>query len=139
MRLRRLLAAALVLGLAVPGCGGGPQLLKTRGRVVKGGTPFLPGPGEFVRVTFVPLLPAGQPVGDYYVAEYDSKDGTFRVAGKDRRGMPPGKYRVAVELDRRRSDLLKGKFDAENSPFVFDVDGSTDEIVIDLDRPPAKT
>jgi hypothetical protein len=52
--------------------------------------------------------------------------------------MPPGKYRVAIELDRHRSDLLSGRFDAENSPFVFDVDAHTPEIVIDLDQPPSK-
>jgi hypothetical protein len=52
--------------------------------------------------------------------------------------MPPGKYRVAIELDKHRSDLLRGRFDAENSPFVYDVDAGTPEIVIDLDHPPAK-
>jgi hypothetical protein len=103
---------------------------------VKSGAPFLPGEGEFVRVTFVPVVAGEKPAEDFYVAEYNRDDGTFQVAGKDRRGMPPGRYRVAVELDKRRKDLLKGKFDAERSPFVFDVDGSTGEIVIDLDRPP---
>src|SRR5262249_36270281 len=72
MRWTRFLVAALVLGAALAGCGG-PQQLKTRGRVLKGGAPFLPGQGEFVRVTFVPVLPAGQRVQDYYVAEYDNQ------------------------------------------------------------------
>ena len=137
MRSTRLLVAALLLGAALTGCGG-PQQLKTRGRVLKGGAPFLPGQGEFVRVTFVPVLPPGQRVEDYYVAEYDNAAGTFQVAGKDRKAMPPGKYRVAIELDRHRSDQLRGKFDAEKSPFVYDVDGATGEIVIDLDSPPTK-
>jgi hypothetical protein len=131
----RLLAVA-VLALAVCGCGS--NLLRTRGRVVKGGAPFLPGPGEFVRVTFVPVLPAGKRAHDYYVAEYNAADGTFQVAGKDRNGMPPGRYRVAVELDKKRRDLLGGRFDADNSPFVYDVDAGTPEIVIDLDRAPAR-
>ena len=134
MRSLGLLAVALALFAA--GCGS--NLLTTRGRVVKGGAPFKPGPGEFVRVTFVPILPAGKRVEDHYVAEYNAADGTFQVAGKDRKGMPPGKYRVAIELDKRRSDLLRGRFSAEKSPFVYDVDASTPEIVIDLDRPPAK-
>jgi hypothetical protein len=134
----RLLVAALVLGLAAAGCGG-PTLLKTRGRVVKGGAPFLPGPGQDVSVTFVPILPGNQRARDYYVAHFDDKKGTFQVVGKDLKGMPPGKYRVAVELEQGRRDLLKGKFDTERSPFVFEVDAGTGEIVIDLDNPPSKT
>ena len=31
---------------------------------------------------------------------------------------------------------LRGKLDAERSPFVSDVDAGTAEIVIDLERPP---
>ena len=135
MRATRLVAAALVLGLAACGCGS--NLLKTRGRVLKNGAPFLPGEGQFVRVTFVPVVEGGR-AKDFYVAEVNREDGTFQVAGKDLRGMPPGRYRVAVELDRHRSDLLRGKFDAENSPFVFDVDSGTGEIIIDLDKPPPK-
>jgi hypothetical protein len=135
MRLYRFAVCALAVALAA-GCGS--NQLTTRGRVVKGGAPFKPGPGEFVRVTFVPVLEAGKRAEDYYVAEYNAADGTFQVAGKDRKGMPPGKYRVAIELDKHRSDLLRGKFDAERSPFVYDVDAGTPEIVIDLDNPPAK-
>jgi hypothetical protein len=111
-------------------------MLQTRGRVVRNGTPFLPEPDEFVCVTFVPLLPTGEVAHDFYVAEYNQKEGTFQVAGKDRKGMPPGKYRVAIELDKHRADQLQGRFDAQHSPFIFDVDGRTGEIVIDLDQPP---
>jgi hypothetical protein len=133
MNLRR----ALVVGLALLClCGCGPIMLKTKGRVLKDGAPFLPGEGEYVRVTFVPIFEDGKNVEDLYVAQYDGKNGTFQVAGKDLRGMPPGKYRVAVELDKHRSDQLHGQFNAENSPFVFTVDSSTREIVVDLAKPP---
>jgi hypothetical protein len=113
-------------------------MLKTKGRVLKDGAPFVAGTGEFVRVTFVPIFEGGKLADDFYVAQVNSKDGTFVAAGKDLRGMPPGKYRVAIELDKRRSDQLHGQFSAEASPFVFDVDGNTQEIVIDLAKPPAK-
>jgi hypothetical protein len=135
MRLSKLLLVALLLGMVVSGCS--PKMLKTRGRVVKNGQPFLPGEGEFVRVTFVPITADGTTAKDFYVAEYDSKNGTFQVAGKDRKGMPPGKYRVAIELDQKRRDLLEGAFNAESSPFIYDVSASTGEIVIDLDKPPS--
>jgi hypothetical protein len=138
MRSIRPLVAAVVLGLLASGCGGS-GLLKTRGRVMKGGAPFLPGPGQDVRVTFVPVLPNNQRAHDYYVAHYNDADGTFQVVGKDLKGLPPGRYRVMIELEEKRRDLFKGKFDDTKSPFVFDVDGGTGEIVIDLDRPPTKT
>ena len=66
----------------------------------------------------------------------DQAAGTFTVAGKDLKGVPPGKYRVAVEWMKKKKDQLRGKFDTVNSPFKFDVDSSTKEIVIDLDKPP---
>ena len=131
MRSLRYLIAALAVGLVASGCS--RPMLQTKGRVLKGGQPFLAKEGEFVRVTFVPVTDGGR-APDYFVAEVNREDSTFRVAGKDGRGMPPGKYRVAVELDRHRSDLLKGAFNAERSPFVFDVDDRTPEIVIDLDK-----
>lgn len=134
MNLQRTLVFALAL-LCLCGCG--QKMLKTKGRILKDGVPFLPGEGEFVRVTFVPIPDPGKTVEDCYVAQYNGVNGTFQVAGKDLRGMPAGKYRVAIELDRRRSDQLHGQFSAEASPFVFDVDGRTKEIVIDLAKPPS--
>ena len=127
-------AVAAALCLLAAGCGDGR--LRTRGRVVRGGQPILPREGESVRVTFVPILPDGKPPADHYFAEFNPADATFRSAGKDKQGMPPGKYRVAVEYKKNRQDLFRGKFDENRSPFVFDVDSRTPEIVIDLDRPP---
>ncbi len=123
-----------VFGLCIflTGCGDGR--LRTKGQLLKGGQPFIPPEGEFIHVTFVPIPPDGQPATDYYYAEVDQATGTFRSAGKDLKGMPPGKYRVAVELMKKKKDLFRGQFDAVNSPFVFDVDGQTKEIVIDLDK-----
>jgi hypothetical protein len=128
----RCLVAALFLGALVSGCGS--PMLKTKGRVVKDGATFVPGDGEVFRVTFVPILKEGA-VKDLYAAEFDG-NGVFTVAGKDLRGMPPGKYRAAIEYRGRRSPLKDGNYDDQNSPFVFDVDSRTKEIVIDLDRPP---
>src|SRR5436309_10643793 len=99
--MRRLMAAisAASLLLAV-GCGDGK--LRTQGRLTKGGKPFVPGDGEAVQVLFVPIRPDGKPPPDYYAAEVDQKTGTFRPSGKDGKGLPPGKYRVAVELMKKR-------------------------------------
>ena len=131
-------AAALAAGLCLlaAGCGGDGKL-RTRGRVLKGGQPLLPKENESVRVTFVPILPDGKPPTDHYHAEFNPADATFQSAGKDKKGMPPGKYRVAVEYKRqKRADMLGGAFDEDRSPFVFDIDARTPELVIDLDHPP---
>jgi hypothetical protein len=133
--MRRILTAAAVgLCLLAAGCGDGK--LRTKGRLLKSGQPCIPAEGESFNVTFVPILPDGQLPTDYYFASFDRSDGTFRPAGKDGKGMPPGKYRVAVEHMKAKKDLLGGQYDAERSPFVFDVDAGTSEIVIDIDNPP---
>jgi hypothetical protein len=116
------------------GCGNGK--LQTQGRVVKGGQPLLPKEDESVRVTFVPILPDGKPPSDHYFAKFDPDDATFWASGKDQQGLPPGKYRVAVEYKRKKRDVLGGKFDENRSPFVFEIDSRTPDLVIDLDHPP---
>jgi hypothetical protein len=126
-----------VLAMLVPGCGGEVKL-QTKGRLLKAGQPVIPKEDESIRVTFVPILPDGKPPKDHYFAEFDPAAATFVSAGKDLKGMPPGKYRVAVEHKKNRRDALAGKFDENRSPFVFDIDANTNEIVIDLDKPPAK-
>jgi hypothetical protein len=135
--MRRLLSwSAVVAALCLMVAGCGQAKLQTRGRVMKGGQPFLPKEDESIRVTFVPILPDGAPPKDHYHAEFNRDDGTFQSAGKDKKGMPPGKYRVAVEYKRKKQDVLGGKFDEDRSPFVFDIDANTPELVIDLDNPP---
>jgi hypothetical protein len=134
MRSTRYVIALLLLVAVASGCG--PKLLKTKGRVVKNGAPFIPAEGEVFRLTFVPILKEGNP-SDLYAAQFNMQEGTFQVAGKDLKGMPPGKYRVWIEYKSKRQ-ALRGNFDDENSPYVFDVDARTTEIVIDLDQPPAQ-
>jgi hypothetical protein len=121
------------LSILMTGCGR-DGLLRTKGQLLKGDQPFVPPEGEFIEITFVPIPPDGKPATDYYYADVDQATGTFWPAGKTRKGMPPGKYRVAVELMKKKKDQFGGKFDAVNSPFVFDVDSQTKEIVIDLDK-----
>jgi hypothetical protein len=134
MRFFTVLAVAAALCLLAVGCGDGR--LRTKGRLVKNGQPLIPKEEESIRVTFVPILPDGKPPTDHYFAEFNPADGTFRSAGKDKKGMPPGKYRVAVEFKQNKQDVFGGQFDENRSPYVVDVDGSTKEIVIDLDNPP---
>jgi len=129
------LACVVALGIAAAGCGG-DGLLRTQGRVLKGGEPFIPGEGEYIQITFVPIPEGGKRAKNHYWADVDQTTGTFMPAGAAHKGMPAGTYRVAVALMKQKKDLLKGKFDEELSPFVFEIDSSTGEIVIDLDDAP---
>src|SRR5262245_45735090 len=129
----RIGAAALLGATVLTGCGG-DGMLKTKGRVLKGGAPFTLKAGEDLGIFFYPLGGDGKLGTTVYPAFFNAADSTFHVTGSDRRGMPPGRYRVAVEHKLNKKDLFKGAFDMNHSPFVFDVDAKTAEIVIDLDK-----
>lgn len=120
------------------GCGNGDKLLRARGQVVKNGEDFIPDDEENLQVCFVPISEDGKPPRNWYAAEVDASTGWFYAAGAEKKGMPPGKYRVMVELKKNRKDLLGGKFDAFNSPFVFEIDDESTPMIVDLDNPPKK-
>ena len=128
----RKIVVLMLCALAVCGCGSGERKLKAKGRVVKGGAPFTVSADEYVRVTFYPMAADGSQPKNSYVAVYDRNDGKFTVVGPDGKGVPPGKYRVAVEHERKRKDLLEGAYDADRSPFVVEVTSKSQDIVLDL-------
>ena len=128
------LVPAACCAVLFAGCGDGR--MNTRGRIVKAGAPFVVPEDDFVRVTFVPVLENGQNPKTCYIAEYNNQEGTFKALGPNLRGIPKGKYRIAVAHERRRRDLFQGAYDVEKSPFVFDIDSGTPEVVLDLDNPP---
>jgi len=135
MRFLRTQIAACLCAVLMTGCGDG--MLKTKGRVIKNGGPFTLKEDEDLGIFFYPLNSDGSLGNTVYPAFFNAADSTFRVTGSDKRGMPPGKYRVALKhkLVSKKIDLFKGAFDMTHSPFVYDVDSSTREIVIDLDKP----
>ena len=117
----------------VAGCGNGH--MNTKGRIMKGGAAFTVPDDDFVRVTFIPVKENGQNPLTSYIAQYNNREGTFKVLGPDLTGIPRGKYRITVAHERKKTDLFKGAYDFEKTPFVFDITSSTQEIVIDLDKP----
>jgi hypothetical protein len=133
MYIRLLQLAIGALLLTALGCGNSGTY-QTRGRVLKGGAPLTVAEPDFMRVVLVPLPEDGKKVLDWYVAEYNGSEGTFIVKGKDGKGMPPGKYRVALEHVKGRKDAFKGAFDAERSPFVVSVSSASDVITVDVDQ-----
>jgi hypothetical protein len=133
MRLIRLSCAALLVCAGLTGCGGDGRL-NAKGRVVKGGQPYTVPRDDHVRVTFYQLAPDGTTEKNSYIAALDNADGTFRAVGPDGRGIPPGRYQVCVEQLRKRADLFRGPYNSDATPFVFDIDSKTPELVIELDR-----
>jgi hypothetical protein len=130
---RWLQLATCVVVLTAFGCGGSGRY-QTRGHIIKGGAPFTVAEPDFVRVLMVPIPDESTKVLDTYVAEFNGKDGTFIVKGKDGTGMPLGKYRVALEYNKDRRDVFKGAYDPQRSPFIVTVQNPSDEITINLDK-----
>jgi hypothetical protein len=124
-------SAGLIICLLSVGCSSG--YIKAKGRVLKGGVPYTTSEGEGMRIFFVPV---GEIVGtryDSFAAVYNPKNGSFVVNGKDGRGLPPGKYRIGLQLMKGKDDLLKGRLLTKNTPLTCEVASSWGEIVIELD------
>jgi hypothetical protein len=117
------------------GCGDS-GLLRAKGQVVKNGEDFIPDDEENLQVCFIPITDDGKPPRNWYAAEVDQSTGAFYAAGAEKKGMPAGKYRVMVELKKKRKDVLGGKFDALKSPFIFEIDENSPPMIIDLEDPP---
>jgi hypothetical protein len=109
-------------------------MLKIKGRIVKGGQPFIVAKDESMRIRFIPTEPLSTTTYDSFYAIYNRDDGSFRVTGKDGNGLPPGKYRVDLELMKARSDAFHGAYTGKWSPDDIVVNNSTGEVVIDLDK-----
>jgi hypothetical protein len=157
MRRGLLLIVLLIASLATSqGCGSGDSVWVS-GKLLKGGTTYTPPEGERVTVTFVGVEakdPSGKPIetGEPFTAEVNQAQGTFTVPGRERKGIPSGKYRVAViqkftreAFDKaypkppkkgidRETDRLGNKYTLQNSPIVREIRSSRD-VVIDLDNP----
>ena len=135
--------AILVVAYSPSGCGvsKGPKLLQAKGQVVKDGEDFIPDAdeGEGLQVCFIPIAPDLSPPKNWYAAKVDQSTGHFVASGGEGKGMPKGKYRVMVELRKNRKDVLGGKFDALNSPYVFDIDEKSEMMVVDIAKPTPKS
>ncbi len=90
------------------------------------------------------------------LANYDARDGSFTVPGREGNGIPPGKYRIALvetylretvdqikkaskpprgqkSLDKE-ANLLEASFGESTSPFVRDLKTSTN-LTLDMSKP----
>jgi hypothetical protein len=133
----RIVLGMLIL-LFLAGCGRGR--INAKGRLFMDGKQFHPGENEFVRLVFVSadegkVKKEGEEAS--FIAAFNSEDGTFQVTGAQGDGLPPGKYRVCVEVMKLKKDLLNGQFNAQNSPFVCTVATGKEDLTFDLAKPAA--
>jgi hypothetical protein len=134
-RVRRSVVSALLLALLGLSLGCGSDLVKVRGQIVRNGEPFQLPAGDRLRVTLVPVVEGKTRPDDSYSSNTsDPEKGTFEILGKDNRGIPKGKYRIAVEWLHRREDQFKGKYGAERSPIIREVTAS-ESMTVDLEKP----
>jgi hypothetical protein len=155
--MRRTPGRLIVMGAVfLAGCGSGGNIWVT-GVLLKGGEMYKPPEGRKLALYFCPLKDAtsGKPPGDVEMANYDPRDGSFTVPGREGDGIPPGKYRIAVVETLRREELdklkaktaskptrgakpitdetnfLESSFGEQTSPFVQDLKSSTN-ITLDM-------
>ena len=68
---------------------------------------------------------SGNPSGDVEMADYNSKDGSFTVPGREGHGIRPGKYRIAVVETLRREALDQLKKSSKPKPGQKRIDNDT--------------
>jgi hypothetical protein len=156
--LRRARCLWMILSAAfLAGCGRGDTIWVT-GVLQKGGQVYLPPEGRDLALYFYPMKDgtSGDPAGEFEMADYNSKDGSFTVPGREGYGIRPGKYRIAVVETLRRAELeklkkpgkrtpkqklfdrdtnfLESTFGEKTSPFVRDLKTSTN-LTLDMASP----
>jgi hypothetical protein len=139
------------------GCGSGDNIWVT-GMLQKGGEMYKPPDGHKLALYFCPMPgeASATPTGDVEMADYDPRDGSFTVPGRDGNGIPRGRYRIAIVETLRREALdklkeaskpkrgqtpirddtnfLEAPFGEKTSPFVRDLTTST-KLTLDMSKP----
>ena len=156
--MRRSFCLWMVLGAALlPGCGSRDTIWVT-GVLQKGGQSYEPPAGRKLALYFYPMTDgaSSDPSGDVEMADYNSKDGSFTVPGREGHGIRPGKYRIVVVESLRRetrdelkksakpkrgqqridndTNFLDSTFGEKTSPFVRDLRSSTN-LMLDMASP----
>lgn len=135
---------AVVCGFALSGCGNGsgetaPGRSKPKGRILEAGLPIkirtenLPPGDPGMKVTFIKVgsADAGEEIDAQIL---DASEGTFELIGSDAKGIPPGKYRVAIFMaPEGGTDHFKGKYSRDKSKIEVEVKEGED-LVIDVSK-----
>jgi len=122
------------LALLSSGCGGGRDVVRVTGQLVKDGKPYgakLDGAQpETFAVDFVGTVKDANVIFPATI----NADGSFRVGGSDGRGIPRGHYRITVlhsGFVGAGGDRLQSRYSAEETPLVVDLNENA-KLTIDL-------
>ena len=123
--MRNVLTAFCVLALvAASGCGlGAVKAYHVTGKVTNGGKSPLPDPKNGLTITFMPLDPNARKVT--YTAAL-GEDNSFEVFAPDGKGIPAGKYKVALMMMAPGAPMeakVNDQFSSSKSPIEVDVTG----------------
>ena len=131
------LCVALVL---LAGCGGGgggnEKVVLVKGKFLKGGKPYpldiskLPPGDSGVVITFMSTTKPG----DDHPARVNSNTMEFDIPGPKEKGIPPGSYKVMIQVGGFGNDFMRGQFTREKTPIVRDIQEGQ-EVIIDVDKP----
>jgi hypothetical protein len=78
--------------------------VKLEGKVLKDGKPFQPTGDEILNLSFHALTPDGD-VTAVYPAKVNESDGSFVLYGAKGNRIPPGKYRININLSPKDMSL----------------------------------
>lgn len=97
-RFRRLYMAAFA-ALLFAGCG--PRMVKVEGKLLNNGQPYTPPPGAHLSLSFVGSGEGGPTI---YPATINPGDSSFTAPGPNGGGVPPGKYKIQLNLAPESTD-----------------------------------
>ncbi|MFO0809615.1 MAG: hypothetical protein U0746_13405 [Gemmataceae bacterium] len=87
-------------------------------------------------MVFIPMG-TGHAPGTTFPAGYNSEDFTFAVYGPTQKGIPPGKYKVTLNIMSSKAsptnDKINAQYSAESSPIEVDVT-ATGAVDIDISK-----
>lgn len=131
------IAGPVLAGLAC-GCSSSAKVVLAKGQLVSKGQPYRGNPKGSVTIVFTPETDGGENFSTY-PATFQRDDATFTVPGTDGRGIPEGKYRIAInqlaipmpaEITR-----MNEQFSTQKTGIVREVKSADETIVIDLGKP----
>lgn len=129
-----------VMLLFLSACSSGEKHIKAKGNLHYNNQPYVVKHNGSLTVKFIPVLEADQHF-DAYLADINRTDGSFVVTGRSGKGIPAGKYRIAVEqrvMDTPREvQEMNEHFSPANSKILREIIDET-PIIIDLSKPEGK-
>jgi hypothetical protein len=160
--MRRFLGVlSMLIAASLSGCGHGDTIW-VKGVLQKGGEVYQPPDGRKLALYFYPMKSEtpGNTATEIEMADYDPRDGSFTVPGREGNGITPGKYRIAVietlrreEFDKvkktapkrqrrqehekradKETNFLEAQFGEHTSPFVHELSASA-TLTLDMAKP----